>query len=301
MSTFTRNALLICAAAAVGACASAPKQSAELDAARAEYEQVSSDPLAREAAASRLDRSQQQLRMAEQSLQAKAPPEVVRQQAYLAKRNAEIAGEQVAERKARRAVEDGETARQRVLLEARTTEAERAKSAADIARAQAEAAGAAAAAAGAAAASSAAEAEKLRSDLAALQAKQTERGLVLTLGDVLFDTAQATLKPGAAGTLDRVSAFLAKEQGYQVLIEGHTDSRGSDEYNLSLSERRAEAVRTALVTRGVGAERVVARGLGESYPVASNDDSAGQQQNRRVELIFSDGQKPTERVPLAGR
>src|SRR5262249_59095514 len=124
--------------------------------------------------------------------------------------------------------------------------------------------------------------------LADLQAKQTDRGMVLTLGDVLFDTAAATLKPGAASTLDRVAAFMKQNDGTKVIVEGHTDSRGSAEYNQQLSERRAQSVADALAFRGVDRNRVEPVGRGKELPVASNDNAAGQQQNRRVELIFSD-------------
>lgn len=293
-----RNVFLGAAIACLAACASAPKRVAELDEARAEFERVSQDPLAREAAAVRLDKAQQQLRVAEAALAERQPLAVIQQQAYLARRNAQVAGEQIAERRARQQVEAGQAARDRVLLEARTAEAERAKAQADAARLRAESAGAAAL-------SASAEAERLRSDLAALQAKQTERGMVLTLGDVLFDTGQATLKPGAAVTLDRVASFLTEQSEYKVLIEGHTDSRGSGDYNFGLSERRADTVRGALVSRGIAGERVRARGLGEDYPVASNDNAAGQQQNRRVEIVFSDqgGNFPAaaERSPVAGQ
>jgi outer membrane protein OmpA-like peptidoglycan-associated protein len=121
-----------------------------------------------------------------------------------------------------------------------------------------------------------------------LQAKQTERGLVLTLGDVLFDTAQSTLKPGAGSTVDRLAQFMRDYPDRQVMIEGHTDARGSDEFNRSLSERRANAVRDALVARSIDGRRIRSVGLGEAYPVAGNDSAGGMQQNRRVEILISD-------------
>jgi outer membrane protein OmpA-like peptidoglycan-associated protein len=127
-----------------------------------------------------------------------------------------------------------------------------------------------------------------RQELADLQAKQTDRGLVLTLGDVLFDTGRATLKPGADRTIDRLAQALKDNPNTRVMIEGHTDSVGGDEYNMALSERRAEAVADALRSRGVPADRYEAKGLGKDFPVASNDTQAGRQQNRRVEIVFSD-------------
>jgi outer membrane protein OmpA-like peptidoglycan-associated protein len=85
-----------------------------------------------------------------------------------------------------------------------------------------------------------------------------------------------------------VADFLRANAAYHLIIEGHTDSRGSDDFNLQLSDRRAQAVRGALQSRGVTGDRIVARGLGETYPIASNDDASGRQQNRRVEIVFSD-------------
>jgi outer membrane protein OmpA-like peptidoglycan-associated protein len=136
-----------------------------------------------------------------------------------------------------------------------------------------------------------AEAKDLSADLQreidALKAKPTDRGLVLTLGDVLFATGQADLKPGAAANLNQLVSFLAKYPARTVSIEGHTDSVGGDEFNLALSQRRAEAVRSHLVRQGVDAGRITTLGAGKGSPVASNDTAAGRQQNRRVEVIIS--------------
>jgi outer membrane protein OmpA-like peptidoglycan-associated protein len=108
------------------------------------------------------------------------------------------------------------------------------------------------------------------------------------LGDVLFDTNAATLKVGSAERLDRLAAFLNENSGTRIMIEGHTDSRGSDAYNEELSRRRAQAVADALLTRGIPSGRFEILGRGEAAPVASNDTAAGRQQNRRVEVVFSD-------------
>jgi outer membrane protein OmpA-like peptidoglycan-associated protein len=124
-------------------------------------------------------------------------------------------------------------------------------------------------------------------ELAALKAKQTERGMVLTLGDVLFDTASSQLKPGAQTTIAQLASFMADNPDRRLLIEGHTDARGSEAYNQDLSERRADAVANALYRQGVAANRVTVIGLGEQYPLASNDTASGQQENRRVEVVIS--------------
>ena len=113
---------------------------------------------------------------------------------------------------------------------------------------------------------------------------------MLTLGDVLFDTGEATLKPGAATTIDRLAQFMRDYPERSVRIEGHTDAAGSEETNQSLSERRAQAVREALVARGLESARIDTLGLGEARPIAGNDTPGGRQQNRRVEIVVSDSQ-----------
>ena len=282
MKTLPLIALTV-AAAVTAACATAPKNSPAIDAARARIDSVAADPLAREAAASSITAAEQDLKRAQQALDERESRATVDHYAYLANRNAEIAAEQVGERRARLAVEKGQADRDRVLLQARTRDAERAKAEAENAKAQADAARAEAL-------SATADAEKLRSELTSLQAKPTDRGMVLTLGDVLFDTARSELKPGAMPTVERLADFMREHKAYQLLVEGHTDSRGDDAYNLQLSERRAQAVRAALVARGLESERVRVRALGESFPVASNESADGRQQNRRVEVVFSDEQ-----------
>ena len=108
------------------------------------------------------------------------------------------------------------------------------------------------------------------------------------MGDVLFDTGGATLKTGAYTTLDRLAGALKDSSGRTVVIEGHTDNVGSAEANQSLSLRRAESVQMALLQRGVASSQVRVMGRGENTPVASNEDVGGRQQNRRVDLIFSE-------------
>ncbi len=132
------------------------------------------------------------------------------------------------------------------------------------------------------------QAEDLKRQLTELQAKQTDRGLVLTLGDVLFETGKADLLAGAMRSIDKLAVFLRENPDREVLVEGHTDSTGGEAYNLDLSRRRADAVRAALLARGIGYDRITIRGYGESYPVASNSTGAGRQQNRRVEVVILD-------------
>jgi OmpA-OmpF porin, OOP family len=159
-------------------------------------------------------------------------------------------------------------------MDSRTREAMNAQSQADAAKNQTAAAQA--------------QLANAQQQLADLQAKQTDRGVVVTLGDVLFDTGQATLKPGADLAVNRLATYLSSNPQTKVLIEGHTDARGSEDYNIGLSERRARAVSTALESHGIAADQIQTLGRGKAYPVASNDTPEGRQQNRRVEIVFSD-------------
>ncbi len=192
--------------------------------------------------------------------------EDIQHEATLATLNAQIANEKILAAQAREEIDKGTAERQAVLIESREREAQRRAAQADAASARA---------------------KSLEEELAALKAKPSPRGMVLTLGDVLFDTGQATLKPGAYPTMEKVANVLKAEPDRRITIEGHTDSVGTDEFNQSLSQRRAAAVETALLERGVASNQITAMGKGESFPVASNDNAGGRQQNRRVELIFA--------------
>jgi outer membrane protein OmpA-like peptidoglycan-associated protein len=115
--------------------------------------------------------------------------------------------------------------------------------------------------------------------------RETSRGLVVSLSDVLFDVDKATLRGGSQQKIQQIAAVLNQYPDYQIAVEGHTDATGTDTYNQQLSEQRAAAVRTALVTGGVPSDRITSRGFGESQPVTTNDTPAGRQQNRRVEVV----------------
>jgi len=130
--------------------------------------------------------------------------------------------------------------------------------------------------------------ERLRQQLnLILETRETQRGLIVNISDVLFDFNKYTLKPGAREKLAKVSGILLAYPGLKIQVEGHTDAIGSDEYNLKLSQQRADGVRDYLVTQGVPAPSVASVGLGKADPVASNDTAAGRQQNRRVEMVVS--------------
>jgi len=136
------------------------------------------------------------------------------------------------------------------------------------------------------------EVRQLTQELADLKARETDRGIELTVGDVLFETGHATLQPGALPALARLASFLRDHPDRQVLIEGHTDSTGTPDANLKLSLARADAVAQTLVAQGVDGARISPRGFGEATPVASNATSAGRQQNRRVEIVVVPSPEP---------
>jgi outer membrane protein OmpA-like peptidoglycan-associated protein len=130
--------------------------------------------------------------------------------------------------------------------------------------------------------------ESMQQELARLaETRQTERGFIVTLPGLFFDTGSATLKSGARNTLSKIADQLRVNVDTRISIEGHTDAVGGEDLNQALSERRANAVRDYLVSRGVPADRITITGLGESAPIATNDTPAGRQQNRRVELVIT--------------
>jgi outer membrane protein OmpA-like peptidoglycan-associated protein len=275
-------------ASLLAACASVPQRSEQVEQARVEIATLSQDPLAQQAAGRDLEAARTSLQQAEVAQRQGQPPVVVDHLGYLALRHAQAGEARVAEAHARQEVARGQTERNNILLAEREREAQNAQLQAQSAQAAAQNAQAQADIAKNQALAAQAKLADTQQQLADLQAKKTDRGMVLTLGDVLFDTGAATLKPGADLVLGRLATFLNANPQTKIIIEGHTDSRGSDEYNEALSERRAQAVATALTERGVSPDSFRTMGRGKAYPVASNDTPEGRQQNRRVEIVFSD-------------
>ncbi len=163
--------------------------------------------------------------------------------------------------------------------------AEQAKAQADAARAQAEAA---TSTANAVTARNAA----LEQQLADLNAKQTDRGIIITFSDVLFNVDRAELSADGMRVAQKLADILAQDPKGVVMVEGFTDSTGSPSHNLELSQRRAESVRNALMGMGVTSDRIATRGYGAAYPVASNDNAGNRQLNRRVEIVLSQNGAP---------
>ena len=279
-----RNWVIGCLLLGLSACTTTPERVAELEQARSTVTSLENQDEAQSAASIQLRNAREALKRADTAFENGESVELIRHEAYVARRNAEIGLEMTSEARAREELSQAEARRNQVQLEARTVEAERSQMLAEQRAAEAEAAQSEARAAQSEAEVATEEANRLAEEL---EAQRTKRGLVLTLGDVLFDTNGADLKEGAEVSIDRLADFMRENPERRLLVEGHTDSRGADDYNEELSEERAESVTEALIDRGVASERLRSVGLGESYPRASNDTPAGMQQNRRVEIVIS--------------
>ncbi len=291
-NTFSKRLIVIAATALLAAACSAPMVRPDgADSARAKLTALQSD-------AQLASRAPVEIKDAETAVRAAEEP---REDADLGRHLVSIADRKVdtasataqarlLEDQRKTLAEQRETAR----LDSRTREADRARTDASIAQDQATSARADADAARTQTTQARSEAdaarlqaEELQRQVADLNAQATDRGLVVTLGDVLFATGKAELRGGTPSNLAKLAAFLNKYTDRSVTIEGHTDSVGSEESNFSLSERRAASVKTYLVNQGVAASRVTSTGKGEGAPVAGNDTATGRQQNRRVEVIIA--------------
>ncbi|GFE80671.1 membrane protein [Steroidobacter agaridevorans] len=254
-----RIVLSVAVATILSACNATPERNETLERARTLVPEMEQSPRAGIAAGD-IANARTSLDAANRLAESKSRKTDMEFEAANAVLSAQIANEKILTAQANEQVAAGSAQRQTVLLQARERDAQR----------------------------SATRARSLEAELADMKLQKTERGLVLTLGDVLFDTAQATFRAGADAPLDRLAAALKEQPDRQVLIEGHTDNVGSDQNNMLLSERRAQSVQTGLLQRGVDRSQITAVGKGENFPIASNDSAAGRQSNRRVEMIFTD-------------
>lgn len=286
--TLAIAAFAACGSIILAACVSTPKHNDMLEHARLAVASAQSNPNVAGEARADLATAVTALNHGDELLQAGKPVMEVDHQAYIAERFALAAQSGADFAVSEKAIADANNRRNSVLLAARERDATRANERADTQTLEANAARSDAQMSAEQAAAAQQRAQELESALADLQAKKTDRGLVITLGDVLFATGRADLKSGARRSLEKLSAFLHEYPQRNVQIEGFTDSVGTDDYNQGLSERRAGAVRDALTSMGISSDRIQSRGLGKSSPVADNDSATGRQQNRRVEVIISE-------------
>lgn len=241
-------------ALSVGLAACSHQPNANLESARSNFSALQSDPQASKVAALETKEAQDWMDKADKAYLNKDDEKKVDQLAYLTNQRVEVARQTIALRTAEGNLKNASAQRAQARLDARD-----------------------------------AQIRKLQESL---NAKQTERGTLVTFGDVLFDFNKAELKSSALPNITQLARFLQENPDRQVIVEGYTDSVGSASYNQSLSERRAESVRTALVRAGVEPTRVVAQGHGKEYPVADNSTDSGRAQNRRVEVTISNDDKP---------
>ena len=251
------------------------KPNAALDSARATYERVSDETLQGEYSTEDLNVARQRLDNANRAWKDKKGKKTINHRAYLAEQYALIAEQRSERLRYQALIDDGKVERTRIQLGLRAAEAQLAQNRAESLQKEV-------------ADREAQLAEQLKelAQLKELQAKDTDRGMVLTLGDVLFDTGESSLKSGARHNIERVASFLRSYPERRLTIEGHTDDTGDEDFNYDLSVERAYSVRAALVSLGIDISRIQAAGFGENMPIASNTIASGRQQNRRVELIF---------------
>jgi outer membrane protein OmpA-like peptidoglycan-associated protein len=255
-------------------CSSQPPRNALLDQARSDYQTAQSTPEARDLAGGEMRQAADALKLAEEASTRGDDASDVTHLAYVARQRVAIAQETGRQKAAEASVSAAQGQRDKVRLAARTTEVDTANRSAASARQDSREARA--------------ETRDLEAHLRALNARQTPRGMVITIGDVLFDTDRSELRQGGMRNMEKLATFLKTYPQRKARIEGFTDSSGSDSHNQALSVRRAEAVMNALTGMGIGSDRLTAQGFGETSPVADNSRPAGRQMNRRVEVVLSD-------------
>ena len=290
---------VLASAILLAACSTTPTTTPQLDQARADFVAANNNPQVASYAPLEFKQASDALNAANTAAAKKESLEDIDRLAYVAKQKIATAQEVARAKAAEANIADAARQRTEITLEARTAEAERAKRQAAEAQAAAAAAQQQAATAQQQAALAqdqtrmiAERAAKLEALLVELHATKTERGMVVTIGDVLFATNEANLTPNGMSTLRKLADVMAQNPERSVLVEGFTDSTGSSSYNQDLSQRRANAVATALGSMGVPRERIAMKAYGEAFPVDANDTAPNRQLNRRVEIVLSNDNAP---------
>jgi len=285
---------LLAAAVLATACATAPMSTPTLDQARADFVAANNNPQVSQYAPLEFKQASDALDQANAAAARREAVGDVDRLAYVAKQRVATAVEVARAKAAEADIASASRERDQVRLEARTLEADRAKREAEAAQAaasqaqmQAQAAQAQAAATQQQNAALTQRAAVLEALLVELQAVKTERGYVVTIGDVLFAHDKAELTPNGMSTLRKLADVMSQNPNRSVLVEGFTDSTGKSAYNQELSQRRAEAVASALTGMGVPRDRIAMKAYGEAFPVAPNDTASNRPLNRRVEIVLS--------------
>ena len=213
--------------------------------------------------------------------------ELIEHQRYLAQKKLDTAIELAKEKRAQERVDNAALNRKDVLLAAKSKELNEAQDEAQRMSKRAKLAEREAEEARERAKEMSAKAKKMAATLTDISATDTERGLVITMGSILFELNESELKSSSKNTVAKIADFLNQYPERDVLVEGFTDSTGSSDYNQTLSDKRAKAVTALLAGNGIDKNRLNAVGYGESYPAATNDTSLGRQKNRRVEIVVA--------------
>ncbi len=280
--------VLLAMAVFVSACSSVPTTTSLLDQTRVDFMDAQNNPKVASYAPLEMKQAGEALEQANAAASHNDNSEKIDRLAYIAKQKIALTQEVAKRKSAEMEITNAGKERDQMRLEQRTNEANQAKTSADQAKLATQIAQGETAEAQRQTQDAKARAAQLEAQLTALAAKKTERGMVITLGDVLFGTDQARLTPDGMRTVQKLADILQQNPQRTVLIEGFTDSTGSTAHNQELSERRATSVRSALQLAGVARERIAVRGYGEAYPVAANATAPDRQLNRRVEIILSD-------------
>ncbi|GGL52859.1 membrane protein [Pseudomonas brenneri] len=245
---------LLAMSVALAACSTPPN--ANLENARTNFSALQANPQATKIAALETKDASEWLDKADKAYRDKEDEKKVDQLAYLTNQRVEVAKDTIALRESEAKLKNAGDERARALLEARD-----------------------------------AQIKQLQNSL---NAKQTERGTLVTFGDVLFATNKADLKSSGLVNINKLAQFLQENPDRKVIVEGYTDSTGSAAYNQTLSERRATSVQVALIKMGVNPSRIVTAGYGKEYPVADNASVSGRAMNRRVEVTISNDNQPVK-------
>ncbi|MFO7705879.1 MAG: OmpA family protein [Halopseudomonas sp.] len=268
-------------AAAIGLSACASQPNSNLEQAQAQYAQLQGDPRASQMAALETEDAGKAVDQASQAYES-GDKKQVDQLSYVAKRRIELAEQTIALRSAEAELKQSAAKRAGAQLSSRELQLKSSQQQLKSSEQQL-----------------ASREEQIRALQDELKAKQTARGTLVTLGDVLFDVDKSELKSSGTRDVQKLANFLNDNPERQLVVEGYTDSTGADAYNQQLSQRRAESVRRALTRAGVDSRRVQVVGYGEQYPVASNASASSRAQNRRVEVTISnDNQRVAPRSSI---
>ena len=243
---------LLAASVALAACSTPPN--ANLEQARTNYTGLQANPQASKVAALETKDASEYLDKADKAYLDREDQAKVDQLAYLTNQRVEVAKQTIALRTAENNLKNAAAQRAQARLDARD--------------------------------------QQIKQLQDSLNAKQTDRGTLVTFGDVLFATNKADLKSNGLVNINKLAQFLQENPDRKVIVEGYTDSTGAASYNQSLSERRATSVQVALIKMGVDPARIVAQGYGKEFPVAENSSVSGRAMNRRVEVTISNDNQP---------